>query len=275
MEKALTFNAVEFATITRNNQPWIRSPQIGEALGYGRKRGNQFDYSLAHIAICNLYARHADEFTDEMTAVVKLPTEGGEQDVRIFSLRGCHLLAMFARTPVAKAFRKWVLDVLDRLDRERETADAPLTPDQQCTLQAIIRAKIEALPGDKRKNRGLFPKAWGMFNNHFRLAQYRQLPQSRLSEAIAYLTQMDLTPVTAKALPASTCQHAASIQQLMDAVMGIRSHARYVCAPQSHPGYDREAADREELQEQISRIIDASLCMAENALTAAKKLRVA
>lgn len=36
--------------------------------------------------------------------------------VRIFSLRGCHLLAMFARTPVAKAFRRWVLDVLDALN---------------------------------------------------------------------------------------------------------------------------------------------------------------
>ena len=34
--------------------------------------------------------------------------------VRIFSLRGAHLIAMFARTKVAKDFRKWVLDILDR-----------------------------------------------------------------------------------------------------------------------------------------------------------------
>lgn len=31
--------------------------------------------------------------------------------VRIFSLRGCHLLAMLARTAIAKQFRVWVLKV--------------------------------------------------------------------------------------------------------------------------------------------------------------------
>jgi prophage antirepressor-like protein len=34
--------------------------------------------------------------------------------VRVFSLRGAHLIAMLARTPVAKAFRRWVLDVLEK-----------------------------------------------------------------------------------------------------------------------------------------------------------------
>ena len=82
-------------------------------------------------------------------------------------------------------------------------ADAPITPDQQCTLQAIVKAKIEALPEAERRQRGLYPKVWSRFNNHFRLAQYRQLPQCRLSEAITYLMQMELTP--AKPLPPSNC----------------------------------------------------------------------
>ncbi len=50
-----------------------------------------------------------------MTALIELDTSGGKQKVRIFSLRGCHLLAMFARTAIAKQFRKWVLDILDQL----------------------------------------------------------------------------------------------------------------------------------------------------------------
>ena len=41
------------------------------------------------------------------TGVVDIP-------VRVFSLRGCHLIAMFATTKVAKDFRRWVLDILDR-----------------------------------------------------------------------------------------------------------------------------------------------------------------
>ena len=68
--------------------------------------------------INDLYTRHADEFTPAITAVVTLPTEGGPQEPRIFSLRGC-LLAMFARTPVAKTFHVWVLDILDKLNAEQ------------------------------------------------------------------------------------------------------------------------------------------------------------
>ena len=97
MSQALCFQSVEFDVIQQNQQPWVRGYQIGSALGY----------TAPDVQISKLYTRHADEFTPAMTAVVTLPTEGGPQETRIFSLRGCHLLAMFARTPVAKAFRKW------------------------------------------------------------------------------------------------------------------------------------------------------------------------
>jgi len=70
--------------------------------------------------IHELYRRHADEFTETMTAVISLPdpdpqTGGAGQmrQVRVFSLRCAHLLAMFARTPKAKALRRWVLDLID------------------------------------------------------------------------------------------------------------------------------------------------------------------
>lgn len=81
--------------------------------------------------------------------------------------------------------------------------DAPLTPDQQCTLQALVKAKIEALPEGQRKGRGLYPQIWSRFNNHFRIARYCQLPQCRLSEAITYLTQMELAIPRKEELPAA------------------------------------------------------------------------
>jgi prophage antirepressor-like protein len=99
----LTFQSTTFDVIDRNGQPWLRSPQIADALGYG-------DGS----SINRIYARHTNEFTDAMTASVKLTDpNSGEQETRIFSPRGCHALGMFARTKVAKAFRVWVLDVLE------------------------------------------------------------------------------------------------------------------------------------------------------------------
>ncbi len=101
--QALTFRSTHFDIVDRNGQPWLQARQIGSALGYARED-----------AINKIYERNADEFTSDMTSNVKLTLKGQHRDVRIFSLRGAHLLAMFARTPVAKEFRKWVLDVLDK-----------------------------------------------------------------------------------------------------------------------------------------------------------------
>ncbi|WP_153248767.1 BRO-N domain-containing protein [Candidatus Methylospira mobilis] len=48
-------------------------------------------YTNKGKALSTIYKRHADEFTDTMTALIELDTAGGKQQVRIFSLRGCHL----------------------------------------------------------------------------------------------------------------------------------------------------------------------------------------
>lgn len=108
--KHLSFHNVQFDVVDRQGQPWLRGLQIASALGFKNPSSD----------ITNLYDRNADEFTDAMTALVKVPdlhlqtaSAGQMREVRIFSLRGCHLLAMLARTDVAKAFRKWVLDLID------------------------------------------------------------------------------------------------------------------------------------------------------------------
>jgi len=101
--QALTFRNTKFDIIDRNGQPWLQAPQIAKALGYANED-----------AISRIYRRNADEFTPCMAETVKLTVSGNlQKEVRIFSLRGAHLLAMFARTQVAKEFRRWVLDVLD------------------------------------------------------------------------------------------------------------------------------------------------------------------
>lgn len=130
MSSALCFNAVHFDVVPKNSQLWIRSPQIAVALGYNRTD-----------RINELYTRHADEFTPAMTAVVTLPTEGGPQETRIFSLRGCHLLAMFARTPVAKEFRRWVLDVLEEWESGKSPSTAP-------SLPTLATGKTYTLPAE-------------------------------------------------------------------------------------------------------------------------------
>lgn len=109
MPARLEFEGTELSIVDHKGRPCLTASDLALALGYKSSK-----------SVANLYSRNSDEFTDDMTLVINLVTKGygngnSEKDVRIFSPRGCHLIAMFARTPKAKAFRKWVLDVLDHL----------------------------------------------------------------------------------------------------------------------------------------------------------------
>lgn len=129
MSQVLCFQSIKFDVIPQNSQLWVRGSQIATALQYSSVQ-----------RVIELYTRHADEFTPSMTAVVSLPTEGGPQETRIFSLRGCHLLAMFARTPVAKAFRKWVLDVIEQYgDRVPASSPEPTVGTSRISSRIIAR----------------------------------------------------------------------------------------------------------------------------------------
>ncbi|HCI4470776.1 TPA: Bro-N domain-containing protein, partial [Klebsiella pneumoniae] len=95
----VTLNPVENVTGV-----WLTSADIAKALGYKSTK-----------SISNLFAQYEDEFSQGMTMVIESVTNGingstRRMKVRVFSLRGAHLIAMFARTPVAKEFRRWVLD---------------------------------------------------------------------------------------------------------------------------------------------------------------------
>lgn len=232
MEMALTFNGITLSPIPHQNSPWIRSVELARALGYSDES-----------SVGRIYKRNAEEFTPEMTQVIEISdTVNLTVPTRIFSLRGCHLVAMFARTPVAKAFRRWVLDVLDKLDAEQHaalsspaaddfTGTLSITPEQQCTLQEIVRAKVEVFPKNQRPS--LYAQVWSRFNTHFRLARYCQLQREKVSEAITYLTRMELAvpvssinpaPAPAAALPSSP----ASPDEVEVHFAAIREHVRQI-----------------------------------------------
>jgi len=100
----LAFHETKFNVVNHNNQIWLTAVEIARALQYKTEN-----------SVSRIYARNSDEFTSGMSEEVKLTLSGNlTKSVRIFSLRGAHLIAMFARTPIAKEFRRWVLDVLDR-----------------------------------------------------------------------------------------------------------------------------------------------------------------
>ena len=120
----LIIGDTELSVIDHRGQPCLTLSEVAIAL-YG-KGGDQSDVPLESMIrqVQKLYLRHADEFTLTMTDMVKMQTRGGEQEVRVFSLRGAHLLGMFARTERAKAFRRKVLDVLDEQTRRGQSLGA-------------------------------------------------------------------------------------------------------------------------------------------------------
>lgn len=133
MNNQLVFKSHTLTPVIVNNQPYLETRQIGVALGY--TRGD---------VIGQLYKAHADEFTQDMTCTSDLLVQGQKHKVRVFSLRGCHLLAMFSKTPVAKEFRRWVLDLIEQRNQTiSETAPASLDAKtlggvvKRCTAAAV------------------------------------------------------------------------------------------------------------------------------------------
>lgn len=100
----VAFKGQNLSIINQNHQQYFSSQDVAKALGYSRSD-----------KITQIYNRHADEFSTDMSGTLKLRLSGNlTTTTRIFSLRGCHLLAMFSKTPVAKEFRKWVLDLIEQ-----------------------------------------------------------------------------------------------------------------------------------------------------------------
>ena len=203
MTQVLIFNEITLYPVTYQNSLWIRATELARALGYSDTR-----------KITHLYERNADEFTPEMTQVIEITDvpemgtlENLRRKARIFSLRGCHLVAMFARTPVAKAFRRWVLDVLDKLDAEQHAARnitqdivdfpgtlslTPSTTEDRKPLRVLVGswAKLSNAP---------FDACWNQLKAAFQLANIRDLPQEWIPDAIAWVQKrIDALP---KALP--------------------------------------------------------------------------
>lgn len=151
MSNQLAFKDHILETITHNNKIWFTAKTLATALKYSR--GDK---------ITGIYNRNKSEFSQGMTENLKLRGSGNYvKTVRLFSLRGAHLIAMFARTPVAEEFRKWVLDILDK-----EVGESPIIikPNREVLPKGIYHCKSKYNPyracvwnGSEMIQIGVFP----------------------------------------------------------------------------------------------------------------------
>lgn len=135
------FEEKEIELVTIDGVPMMTLSQIVTALDASPNQATQ------------LYNRHADEFTPEMTRLI----QRGRTRVRVFNREGAWLIGMFARTPKAAAFRKWVITALaEHVDGMPAAGDRPALPalddlttekiakevaDLQLAVCAVIKAK--------------------------------------------------------------------------------------------------------------------------------------
>ncbi|WP_416631415.1 Bro-N domain-containing protein [Acinetobacter baumannii] len=190
----LVFHSIQFHPVQQNdNQVWITSTELARALGYSRTD-----------AVTKIYDRNSDEFTSDMTQVIENP-QNPNLVLRIFSLRGCHLITFFARTPIAKEFRKWVLNILDK-----ESQPKPVTD---------IRERIplaEAVGVLVSKSNFSTAEVYKLIKQRFSVNNVNEIPYDVLPYAVEYVHHLTAMVARSHELQRQD-QH--EVQQLVEAVI--------------------------------------------------------
>lgn len=175
----LTFNGVNFQPLKQQNQIWLSSSELSKALGYAESD-----------SVTKLYNRHLDEFSPNMTQVidvsetVNLTAPNNNQNlvkkVRIFNLRGCHLIAMFAKTKIAKEFRKWVLDILDKEVGKPTQVRHTISTEQQAQIQKCVRQKCQS-------NSTHYQTVYTALKDKFGVPSYKDILAADFENAMAFI----------------------------------------------------------------------------------------
>lgn len=162
----LSFNEVKFNPVQHEQQIWLTASELSKALGY-----KQTD------AVSKVYNRNSDEFTANMTQVIENP-HTPNLGVRIFSLRGCHLVAMFARTSIAKSFRKWVLDILDK------EVGQPVAKTHKSEREPLTNAVNLLVAKTKHLN---YSDAYKLVHQRFNVEHIEDIPYDEIPVAVEYV----------------------------------------------------------------------------------------
>lgn len=169
----IQFNQHNFKPVTIGQSLWLTSTDICKALGYSR------DDSVSRI-----YDRNADEFSANMTQVIDINLtvnltvrDKAPNRVRVFSLRGAHLIAMFAKTERAKAFRVWVLDLIE----QRPVQSHPLISMVQAQKLSALVIKLSQQFGKSCQT------IYSDLHREFGVSSYADLPAADYDRVISWL----------------------------------------------------------------------------------------
>lgn len=167
---SFSFENFSVRAINRNGEIWFVAADVCAAIDLGTEQIRRID--------------------DDEKGLHLTQTPGGKQEMSIINESGLYALILRSRKPEAKRFRKWVTSEVLPAIRKTGSYSVSISKAQQGELSALVS---ERFPSGKDR-----PYAWSRFNNHFRLASYKDLPSSRFEEACEYIKQM---PEQMAALP--------------------------------------------------------------------------
>ena len=110
------------------------------------------------------------------------PTVSGIQQMLFINEPNLYRLIIRSKKPEAEKFETWVMEEVLPAIRKTGAYSLTITKAQQGELSTLI---AERFPSGKDR-----PYAWSRFNNHFRLASYKDLPANRFGEACEYIRTM-------------------------------------------------------------------------------------
>ncbi len=179
---ALSFNEVNFTPVQQEGQIWLTATELAKALGYAKSD-----------AIGQVFERNKDEFNSSMTTTITVKSNDSVETlnlsvskksknltktIRIFSLRGAHLIAMFSKTTIAKQFRKWVLDILDR------EVGVPVTKTHKSEREPLTNAVNLLVAKTKHLN---YSDAYKLVHQRFNVKSIDEIPYEAIPVAVEYI----------------------------------------------------------------------------------------
>ena len=119
LHSALSFQGIAINIVYHDGRPWIPGADVSHALGY--RNSDQAS---------KIFSRKKSRFTDDMAlSSNSVHWEGLSPRIRrLFSPRGCHLLANLVKTDQSEEFSKWIVDVLEKVEAPRIIEDGDLRP---------------------------------------------------------------------------------------------------------------------------------------------------
>jgi prophage antirepressor-like protein len=166
------FNQHSVRVITNENgDPWFIAKEIAEIL----------EYSDAEAM-----TRRLDDDEVQNRQIVGF----GNRGVNIINESGLYSAIMTSQKPAAKVFKKWVTSEV--LPSIRKTGSYASKGNEQPTITKSQQGDLHAIVANKARSSGK-PVAyyWSRYQNHFKLASYKDTPAHKFEEARQYLLRLE------------------------------------------------------------------------------------